>query len=359
MAVAVGCVSRKFNQRQSSRPASPPDQPLTFKVEPLTRCETADVAAELDLAHPTTGKPLKVVYKSSADINYLEKGWESRIPVTADFFDATNTGGYNSDELKVTIVDVRNVGGKPHYAYFSNGTHLETKQNWSSTKFMGASFGIHNVRVQSSGEMGADIRHNGRVLASDLDVIGQASDNKYAVAVKMLGGHRHADLMLENWLLAGKRTPSDSNPTTLDTFGGPWGETVGPCGESLPLTEVTDISSGKAAALSIDTDELSKRNLISGLTFAEWMKRIAVNERDPDTMPKMWDYSKGAPTPAQARAAKNSLSKRDLEILLYGSAAYTEVNFKCAPGGAKLIPAPETDTLPELTPPSPILMRAE
>ncbi|MCA2960283.1 MAG: hypothetical protein IOD12_08520 [Silvanigrellales bacterium] len=326
--VSAGCVSRGFNAKESARVAAPADQPISFKIKPTTQCSTGDVGAELNMTHPVTGKPLKVVYKSSDDINYLSKGWESRIPITADFFSSKNLGGYDSSEIKVTVIDVRNVNGKPHYHYFSNGTHMETKQNWSATKFMGASYSIHNIRVQTKGAVGADIRYNGRVLASDLDIIGQESNNNYAGTVKSLGGHKNADQMLENWLLAGKRTPVDGNSTSLDTFGSNWGPPSEPCGASLPPTSVTDLTTGKSTSLNVDNTRLSSSNNISGLTFAEWMKRIAVNERDPDTMPKLWDYTKGAPTAAQARAAKSSLTKRDLEILMYGSAAYSDAEFR-------------------------------
>jgi len=271
-------------------------------------------------------------YKTSDEVDYLSKGWENRIARTTDFFDKLTVLGnanafYDTSEIKVTVVDIRNVGGKPAYHYFTNGTENWTTQNWSSTKFMGASFGIHNVRVRSNGEVGADIRYNGRVLASDLDIIGKESDNRYAYATKMLGGNRNADEMLENWLLAGKREPRDNNSVSLDTFGGAWGTRVDPCGNS-PASTVKDLATGKVASLPADGAALSSDNLISGLTFAEWMKRIAVNERDPDTMPKLWNYSNGPLTRDQARKLKSSLTTRDLEILFYGSAAYSDPEFK-------------------------------
>ena len=61
------------------------------------------------------------------------------------------------------------------------------------------------------------------------------------------------------------------------------------------------------------------------------MKRIAVNYRDVDTLPKLVDYevSRGALASKQARlAAKPSLTKRDLKLLMYGTAAYSEKEFK-------------------------------
>jgi hypothetical protein len=322
LTVGAGCVK----QEPVADTQAPPDQPFNFTIKPTTMCETADVGSTLTMTHPLTGKPLTVQYKSSDDVDYSTKGWESRIPMTKDFFGAKNLGGYDSSEFKITVIDVRNVNGKPHYHYFSNGTQEQTMQNWSSTKFMGASFGIHNVREQSGGATGADIKLNGRVLASDLDIVGNVSDNNYAGSIKWLGGHKHADMMLENWMRGGKRADVDGS-AGLDTFGGAWGPISEPCGGNLPPSSVVDNVTGKSVPLSVDSNRISSGNHISGLSFTEWMKRMAVNERDNNTMPKLWNYMKGAPTASQIRGLSNSLTKRDLEILFYGTAAYSDKEF--------------------------------
>ena len=44
--------------------------------------------------------------------------------------------GIVPDDMRITLVLVRRVNGVPHYRYLSNGTHAETFQPWSTTKFM-------------------------------------------------------------------------------------------------------------------------------------------------------------------------------------------------------------------------------
>ena len=241
-------------------------------------------------------------------------------------------GGYTPDEMKATVIDIRNVGGKPAYHYFSNDTAFQTVQNLSATKFMGASFSVHKLRNISQGRVGADVRYNSRVLASDFDVIGKQSDNNYAAAVKVIGGNFHADKMIANWLLAGKRDPKVTG-SAIDYFGGTWGAHGDYCGPSYnyPPTEVESLTGKGKVTLPPSKSSFGNWTHISGLTFAEWMKRIAVNYRDVDTLPKLVDYevSRGTLASKQARiAAKPSLTKRDLKLLMYGTAAYSEKEFK-------------------------------
>ena len=330
--VLTGCKTLFNDSGNSQEKIFPTDQPLSFTINPTIKCDTASVGNTIELKHPQTGEPLKLEYMNSDQIDYLNPDWEKRIPMTNDFFSTKNMAGYNPDEMKATVIDIRNVNGKPSYHYFSNGTALQTVENLSATKFMGASFSVHKLRHQSKGEMGADVRYNSRVLVSDFDVIGKKSDNNYAAAVKMIGGSKHADKMLENWMLAGKRDPSVSG-SAVDYFGGTWGAGSDYCGPAYdyPARKVTNLKNGKE--MELDEQEASFGNWthISGLTFAEWLKRIAVNYRDPQTLPKMIDYNvdrKDLASVEERKKAKPSLTKEDLRFLMYGTAAYSDQEFK-------------------------------
>ena len=329
--VLAGCKTLLDDSDKSKTKVFPTDQLLNFTIDPTIKCDTASVGNSVELKHPQTGEPLKLEYKNSDQIDYLNPDWEKRIPMTSDFFSTKNMAGYTPDEMKATVIDIRNVNGKPSYHYFSNGTALQTVQNLSATKFMGASFSVHRLRQQSKGKIGADVRYNSRVLASDFDIIGNKSDNNYAAAVKMIGGSKHADNMLENWMLAGKRDASVSG-SGLDTFGGTWGAGSDYCkGFDYPAKKVKDLVTGEEMELAKQERSSGNWTHISGLTFAEWLKRIAVNYRDPQTMPKMIDYNVNRKDLASVEArkkAKPSLTKRDLQLLMYGTAAYSDKEFK-------------------------------
>lgn len=269
-----------------------------------------------------------IEYKSSQEVNFLEKGWEDRVPASWDFFTTSDLANQSKSRIFTTVIDVRNVNGMPHYHYFSNGTQLIKSQNWSSTKFMGAASSVHSLRFLSKGQVGADMTYNGRNFASDLDIIGAKSDNQFAAAVKGIGGSRMADELLENWLLAGPRQPGDwPGEAKLDTFGANWGSSTDPCGKELPVRTVKNFSDGQVVDLPAPRPRLSASNHISALTMAEWMKRIAVNFRDPDLVPKLLDYSK-THSSSEVRSAAASWTEEDIRILLYGTAALSDNEFK-------------------------------
>ena len=349
----TSCKPLHNEEKDSGLKAFPKSHPLPYNVLPVTSCDTAPVSDVITMRHPSNNKNIVLRYTNSTIVDYLTPDWENRIQRTDDFFTEKNLNGYDSDELKLTVIDIRNVNGRPHYHYFSNGTTMQTLQNMSATKFMGASFSVHRIRQLSKGRIGADVRYNSRVLASDLDIIGNVSENRYAAAVKTLGGNAHAEFMIENWMLAGYRDPSITG-SKVDYFGGSWGARSDFCGESVPFPTkyVTDLTTGEKLNLPevcpkevnpkkpyncasyINCDCRGKYrnwNHLSGLTFAEWMKRIAVNYRDPVTLPKLIDYKVSRyalPSKRARQTATPSLTKRDIEILMYGTTAYSPEEFK-------------------------------
>ena len=321
------------DEKQAETKAFPESQPLNYEIEPTLSCDTAPSEPSITINHPLTGEEYVIEYKNSDQIDYLTRDWESRIPYSKDFFSKENMGGYAPNEMRTTVIDIRNVNGKPSYHYFSNGTAFDTLENLSATKFMAATFSIHKIRQVTKGAEGADIRFNTRVLASDFDVIGKKSDNNYAAGVKLLGGTRHANKMLENWLMTGERNPVVTG-SNKDIFNGTWGAGRDYCGDSysFPAKEIESLTTGKKYKLPEQKrDHKDARTHISGLTFAEWLKRIAVNYRDPNTLPKLINYDVNRwllPSKETRKSAKPSLTKRDFQLLMYGTAAYSDKEFK-------------------------------
>lgn len=332
--LSAACKNTEIQDEETSSVREfPSDKQIDFRITPSISCDTEDLGDKMvSVIDPKSGQTVKLEYKSSEDVDYLQKGWEDRIGASWNFFDQQSLG-YPSNVMHMTVVDIRNVGGKPHYHYYSNGTYNQVNQNLSATKFIGASMSVHRLRQESGGKIGADVRFNTRVLASDLDIIGQASDNSYAAGVKNIGGHQNADMMLERWLVAGPRK-TRGGANTLDTFNENWGAAKDYCGKSFPANQFESLDGNVSLTINRPADERNYRadagytgNFISGLTFVEWMKRLGVNFRDPDTMPKLFDYRASVPNPTTLKSLPSSLNKRDLEILLYGTAAYNDQEF--------------------------------
>lgn len=329
----TSCKTGEELEQDSVTREFPPDSKLSFDVEPTITCDTAPVSKTVTMIKPSTGQPVSLTYKSSDEVDYLSPGWQSRIASSWDFFDEKSLG-YSTNYMHVTLIDIANVNGKPHYHYFSNGMHSKPGQTVSASKFMAASFSVQAVRQRSGGKIGADLRYNSRVLASDLDIIGAHSNNYYANNVKGIGGRRHADRMLKNWLYA----------NSGDTFGGNFGwyangkqvpKNNDYCfdqGYPYPAEKVASLDGNGSLDLSWSSSELSypeNGNFISGLTFTEWLKRLAVNYRDPVTLPRLVNYDSSSPlSPSALRNAPPSLTKRDIQILFYGTGAYSLAEFK-------------------------------
>jgi hypothetical protein len=235
------------------------------------------------------GKP--IAYKTSAQADYRSPHWESRI---AKDFRALD--GLVGDDTQAVIVDVRRVGGVPAYAYFGNGgTAHDVYEPWSASKFQAASAALARVRQESGGEVGGDARV-GRVAVSDLvtalhsygpsgDVT--ASSNAIGGYLLQVAGTDFASKLFgDGWLGLdddASRFRSGYGAAPFEPESAPW---VGP--------------DGTAAAITPKRDAMNGDKLMSAFAQAEWLRRLALHEDEPDTrMP--------------------GLTSDDLEVLFYGA----------------------------------------
>ena len=245
--------------------------------------EDRDVACAVDDASPT------VTLADGTTVTYA--------PMTAPIVIEDTLTGIVPDELFVTVILIRRVGGVPHVRYLSNGSAETAYQPWSTTKVFAAANAASRLRIASDYELGLTASVSGYELGDLVTSVcnydyNPFSSNSLGRYFHDVGGRARAnDLIHALWL----------NRPASETFGGNYGEAspgIGysftePSGETLSITP--DTSAGPA-------------NHLSSLTVAEALKRLVIHrEVEEQRLP--------------------GIQWADIETILYGARESTEYGF--------------------------------
>lgn len=252
-------------------------------------------------------------YKSSSQINYAASNWEGRLPVLWEGLnqDILGVPGINVDNgsvtppyigenVRIAVIDVRQVGGVPHCFYLSNSTALHPIENWSSTKVLAVIAAGQHLRSMSSGRLGLDASLSGMPLGRFVSSIGWVSDNRTAAWFKTVMGPEKTSNFLVGWIGKGNYDYNRNRSIAiLESFGGRYGA---PPRDTGPLRTI--FRRGKEV-LKIDRDQFfSGDNTLAPLTIVEAWKRVLVGQKDPTT-----------------NRLRISLTEADKQVLLYGEKA--------------------------------------
>lgn len=249
-------------------------------------------------------------YKSSGEIEYDQPGWEERLPVEWEGLNfrilgypgvnvppRSTTPSHIKENVRIAVVDVRMVNGKPHHFYLSNSTALHPIENWSSTKVLSIFTAAHYLRVQSGGQVGMGAFLNGAPLGRFVTSIASLSDNQTAAWFKTVMGPRRSSDYLLDWI---GKSDLDYNTgrsiTTSESFAGRWGASPIDTG---PLS--TPFVDGENQVEITRDLRFRGNNSLSPLTHLEVWKRVLVGEKD-----------------SLAYEAGPKIQKEDLEVILYG-----------------------------------------
>jgi hypothetical protein len=179
--------------------------------------------------------------------------------------------GLVPDDLLITVILIRRVGGVPHYRYLSNGSHDTAYQPWSTTKFLAAANAASRLRMASNAEVGLTALVS-RTPLGDLVTsmhnydYSPYSSNSLGRYFHDIGGRDRAnDLMHGLWL----GRPSG------ETFGGNYGEAA----PSLGYTFVEP--TGPSITINPDTS-FGYANHLASFTTAEALKRLVLHREEAD-----------------------------------------------------------------------------
>ena len=299
--------------------------PATWR-DRQTSCNIPDKPAERTFSEGRlAGQTIR--YLSSDDVDYTNPNWPYLV---ASSWNALNY--IDANAVKIAVIDIRNVDGRPHYHYFSNGSWNGRNQNWSSTKFLGQLAAVHKIRLLSNGVMGTDSYIN---------------DTGVGIGSRRLTYHSYR-LHHDSWNTAGglfKQVAGlnpvnggDYSPTSFvrgwlarpgALFNGYYGDsnydgyyTLRKGSPSSSTTASFAVPSGRSVARTA--------NLLSPLTLAESWKRIGVNFRDEQLMPKgqfgsnwqSYAYDGGVGVnsyiPAAAQSWRTAITESDIADMFYG-----------------------------------------
>jgi hypothetical protein len=232
-------------------------------------CPVLDGSPVITLADGTT-----VTYEPSSS------------PVTVD---GEALKGLVPDDLNVTVILIRRVGGVPHYRYLSNGSHDLAYQPWSTTKFLAAANAASLLRIQSGYAVGLTASVDGLPLGDLVtSVVNYDSDpyssNSLGRYFHNIGGRARAnDLIHALWL---------TRPAG-ETFGGNYGEAAPPLGYTFVEP------AGPSVAIQPD-QSAGPANKLSSFTMAEALKRLVLHREE-------------------ANQRLPGIQWKDLRVLFYGA----------------------------------------
>jgi hypothetical protein len=241
-------------------------------------------------------------YKTAEQADYLNYGWESRISHEPAFFNLS------SDNGRVLIIDMARAGDDIAYRYLSNdNSHAQLYEPWSSSKIFAYTAAIAKMREQG---LGAQAKVGDTYVAdmitgiNSYDNFGTASGDSNALATffaNIAGRELLTDLFYDKWLKLSTPniyfrgaygpiafTPANYNWEMLDQS------------QSTTITPYLEASADPAYLdYRCENCGLTGNKPMTTLAQAEWLKRLAVHQRDPTT-------------------AHPNLSFDDVQTLFYG-----------------------------------------
>ncbi len=282
-----------------------------------TRYVTCPVRATNESATATfRGKTY--AYKSDAQIDYKQAGWESRAT-----FDDHALDGLVPSDASAMLIDIRRVNGKPAYAYYgANGDRHATYDPWSSSKFIAASAAMGRVRKESSGRVGARSAVNGYAIGDLVTSMHayrpsgkvNAESNEIAGYFLTVAGASYSNsLFQDRWLNLSNDESTFHLSTSASRIRSAWGYDP-----FSPGSRVWRDASGESFSTSPETRMVDEKS-ISALAQGEWLKRLSQQELVPENgLPNLQRADVdvlfyGAPGSANAGGMLSSVSKAQLE----------------------------------------------
>ncbi|MEM0910837.1 MAG: hypothetical protein AAGJ37_07655 [Pseudomonadota bacterium] len=225
------------------------------------------------------------LHKTSDDIDYSNEGWEKRIPMDVALLKKTASMG------RVLLIDTIYTDAGPAYRYFSNDTHDELYEPWSSSKIFAYSGALAQMRKKGVGAPGMIGESNVSDMITTIHSYApfgtsNSSSNDLATYFANVAGRDYlTSLFFDAWL-------GLSNTDVF--FRGAYGPST-----FVPESDVwIDERTGKTASINAyqtaqddpgylayrcDKCSLTGNKPMTTLAQAEWLKRLAMHETSPQT----------------------------------------------------------------------------
>ncbi len=232
-------------------------------------------------------------YLTAEQIDYSKYGWEQRITNDWRFFSAKPSDG------KIHLIDIKKINDAYGYKYLSNGTQDQLFEPWSSSKVMAISAAL--AKARAAGLKNAS--KVGQVPLADLitsihnyDEFGQSKASSNAIAtffINFVGREKLTRYYKDDWLKL-----ANSKVRIRGGYGEPpfqpqpnlW------YGQNKPDgIEIAGFASGAddpfAQSYRCKECGLTGNKPQTTLAMAEWLKRLALHDREVQTNFPMLDKS--------------------------------------------------------------------
>ncbi|MBB1470257.1 hypothetical protein H5232_17665 [Pseudoalteromonas sp. SG41-5] len=281
-----GCQS----QPQQETVASLQEQHKTFYQQVMLAAPVlpADLTNIPMQAHLVANRVAQSHYKTAAQVNYSQLGWQQRVAADWHYFDIPTSQG------KLLVIDYQQQGNQLAYRYLANGTQNDLYEPWSSSKIQAFSGAIAKVR-QINPELGAHALIGDSNVADLITSInsyehfGSADGNSNAIAsyfINVAGRDYLSNLFADNWLKL--------NDSRIMFKGAYATEIFTPSTIRWQSTD-SDVIASNIAYFTVNTDDpayldyrcdgcgLTGNKAMTTLAQAEWLKRLASHTREPLT----------------------------------------------------------------------------
>jgi hypothetical protein len=230
-------------------------------------------------------------YLSSAQVDYFRAGWEQRIAKDGRFFTAPKALG------RILVIDYKAESISPNailsYRYLANqDSENELYEPWSSSKIFAYSAAVAKVRQLSAGEFGGQSLA-GNIPIADLitsihsyEPFGLADGDSNAIATYFMNvaGRDHLTALFhDQWLML-------TNPSirfrgayankVFEPIDSQWHQGDKLFRVDYPTQSIDDLG---YQSYRCEHCGLTGNKPMTTLAQAEWLKRLAVHERDPVT----------------------------------------------------------------------------
>jgi hypothetical protein len=224
-------------------------------------------------------------YMSSAQVDYSKYGWEERIAHDWEYFFVKPSEG------KIQVIDIKKQNNQYVYKYLSNGTQDDLFEPWSSSKVMAITAAM--AKARSSGLKG--LTKAGSVPFSDLVTsihsysdFGQSKASSNAIAtyfINLVGRQKLTNYFSDGWLkLANQkvRIRGGYGEAPYRPVPNLWFANSHPAGLKLKGFESGE-QDPLAQSYRCEECGLTGNKPQTTLAMAEWLKRLALHDRDQVT----------------------------------------------------------------------------
>ncbi|KAA9132808.1 hypothetical protein F3N42_06250 [Marinihelvus fidelis] len=245
----------------------------------------ADLDAATRRCEPGTGGLEDVEYRSAAEVDYSQHGWEQRVAADWAFFNVSPYLG------KVLVIDSRRQGDTLAFRYLANGTQGDLYEPWSSSKVMAFTAAMAAAREQG---VGADASVGDYRIADLVTSVhsyaqhGLADGNSNAIAswfLNIAGRDAATALFHDRWLkLSDPRVRIRGAYANLvfDPGTTTWRSDDGSATATIDSFKANTDDPGYQAYRCDDCD-LTGNKPMTTLAEAEWLKRLATHDTVPET----------------------------------------------------------------------------